>query len=74
MLIRKKPEEPLTPLVQECCICGGQTTLWITGTAHIEVSGIEYRVYYHRTCLTDQTKEMVTEILNKKAGILKSKP
>ena len=70
MLIKNKPDE-FSPIVQECCICRGQTTLWITGTATIQANGQEYKVYYHKTCFSERTKPQVLEALNKLAGITK---
>jgi hypothetical protein len=58
----------VTPLVQQCCLCGGSTTLWITGSAFINVKGKEYRVHYHNSCLNEEGKKIVTKMLQELAA------
>ena len=51
-------------LVKECCVCKGDCTLFASGTAYLNINKKEYRVYYHKACLTEQAKPLVANILN----------
>jgi len=62
-IIRKRND--LEPIAQECCICGGTTTIFVSGSAFVVANNKEYRVYYHKVCLTLDNKKTVEEKLQK---------
>ena len=53
----------MTEIVLDFCICKGQTRRATAGAAHIIVESKEYRVYFHKSCLTDETKKVVSQAL-----------
>lgn len=53
------------PLNSECCICLGITTIFSAGSAFVVSNGKEYRLHYHKSCLTPETKKNVEEKLHK---------
>lgn len=61
-------DSEVTDLMQECCICGGRTTLFASGSAYVIKNKKEYRVFYHQACINEDTKPVVTKILNEMAS------
>jgi hypothetical protein len=55
-------EEMLSP-IQDCAICGGQTTLRQASYAEMTLKGTKRRLYYHQICLTKENKAVLEEKL-----------
>jgi len=55
---------PYEGLVSDCCICKGQVTRMARGIARVFANGKEYCLYYHESCLNDDTKKVVEQMLN----------
>lgn len=61
-----KNHNDFEPIAQECCLCGGTTTIFVSGSAFVVANGKEYRLYYHKVCLTtNEAKKIVEEKLQK---------
>mgnify|MGYP001560079715 CR=1 FL=1 len=54
-------------LSNECCLCRGTTATLSAGSAYVMVNGVEHRLFYHKSCLTDENKSLVEEMLHQMA-------
>ncbi len=56
-----------TPLLDVCCICSNPVTLYTKGAAHLETEWGKFSLHFHKACLNEETKELVSERLKELA-------
>jgi hypothetical protein len=56
---------PKDTLSVECCICAGTVNLLSSQAMSIDTPDGVFRVYFHRACFNEQTKDVATKALYK---------